>query len=405
MLSVEQAQQLVIEHARPRPAEALPLTPELLGLVLAEDVVSDLDMPPFDKSLVDGYAVRASDLRDGHAELLVAEEIVAGVVPQREVTPGRCARIMTGAMIAPGADAVVMIERTQALDEHRVRIQEAVKQGQNILPRGTEMRLGETVLQAGTVLRPQELGLLATVGKVPVRVHRRPVVSILSTGNEVVEPSVRPRDGQIRNSNAPMLAGQVVRAGGKPHYLGIARDTLESLRPLVARGLQADVLLLSGGVSAGKLDLVPQVLQELGVTPVFHKVAMKPGKPLFFGTRGDTLGDALVFGLPGNPVSSLVGFELFARPGIRLMMGKPPGTQLLSAKLAVDFAHRGDRPTYHPAKLALSADGWEATPVPWFGSPDLRAIASANAFVVFAPGERKYARGETVQALAPAQDA
>jgi molybdopterin molybdotransferase len=395
VLSVEQAQHLVIEHSRRRAPAFAPLGPELLGLVLAEDVTSDLDMPPYDKALVDGYAVRAEELADGEAELEVVEEIIAGTPPRCEVTPARCARIMTGAMIPTGTDAVVMFERTQAVGEERVRILERVKTGQNILPQGKEMRRGDKILQAGTKLRPQELGLLATVGKASTLIYPRPVVAVLSTGDEVVEPSENPGPGQIRNSNGTMLMGQITRAGAMPRYVGIARDTLDSLRPLVAEGLNADVLLLSGGVSAGKLDLVPQVLEELGVTPIFHKVAMKPGKPLFFGVKHDTL----VFGLPGNPVSSLVGFELFVRPALRRLMGKEPGTELMPAKLAIDFAHRSDRPTYHPAKLQASGDGWQATPVPWFGSPDLRALAGTNAFVRFEAGERSYRRGDDVKVL------
>ncbi len=397
MLSVEQAQHLVIEHARRRPAEVLTLSPELLGLVLAEEVASDLDMPPFDKSLVDGYAVRTADFQGGEARLLVLEEIVAGSLPRMEVSAGCCSRIMTGAAIPRRCDAVVMLERTKSIDAERVHLADAPQAGQNILRRGREMRRGDVVLAAGTVLRPQELGLLATVGKVQVVVYRQPVVAILSTGNEVVEPSLTPNDGQIRNSNALMLAGQVARAGAKPHYLGIARDTLDSLRPMAAEGLKSDVLLLSGGVSAGKLDLVPQLLQELGVTPVFHKVEMKPGKPLFFGVKGDRL----VFGLPGNPVSSLVGFELFVRPALRIMMGKAADIALLPATLAVDFSYRTDRPTYHPARLELTDAGLQATPVPWFGSPDLRALSAANGFVRFEKGERSYERGEAVQVLMP----
>jgi molybdopterin molybdotransferase len=266
------------------------------------------------------------------------------------------------------------------------------------MPRGREMRAGEVVLRAGVILRPQELGLLAAVGRHAIEVYRPPAVSLLSTGDELVEPSAKPGPGQIRNSNATLLAGQVVRAGGKPHYLGIARDTVESLRSLITEGLRSDVLLLTGGVSAGKLDLVPGVLQELGVQPIFHKVAMKPGKPLFFGKKDQTL----IFGLPGNPVSALVGFELFVRPALNMMLGRPePTPKYVSARLGAKVAHNSDRQTYHPARLEVTDDGWVVTPVPWHGSPDLRGITQANAFAVFEPGERQYRQGDSVPVLAP----
>jgi molybdopterin molybdotransferase len=292
-----------------------------------------------------------------------------------------------------------MMERTELVEEDRVRIGEPPKKaGQNILPQGREMRRGEVVLKAGVVLRPQEIGTLAAVGCTQVPVYRRPTVAVVPTGDEIVEPQEKPSSGHIRNSNASMLQGQIARAGARPMYLGIARDNLASLRQLITKGLEHDVLVLSGGVSAGKLDLVPGVLQELGVTPIFHKIAMKPGKPLFFGVKGDTI----VFGLPGNPVSSLVGFELFVRPALRVMMGQTEtGTTLLPAKLACDFTYSTDRPTYHPARLELSTDGWHVRPVTWFGSADLRAISSANAFVLFNTGENVYHEGDAVEVLAP----
>jgi molybdopterin molybdotransferase len=221
-------------------------------------------------------------------------------------------------------------------------------------------------------------------------------VAILSTGDEVVEAAQVPGPGQIRNSNSPMLLAQVTRAGGLPRYLAIARDRLDSLRPLVAEGLQASVLVLSGGVSAGKLDLVPGVLQELGVQAHFHKVEMKPGKPVFFGTRGATL----VFGLPGNPVSALVCFELFVRPALRRLGGHSAlGPWLVSAVLTEDFAYKTDRPTYHPAWLEAGEQGWRVRPVPWFGSPDLRGLIRANAFVVFPPGDLRHRAGQVCAVL------
>jgi molybdopterin molybdotransferase len=399
MLTVEEALQLVLRHATPRSAVRVPLSPACLGLVLAEDVASDLDMPPYTKSLVDGYAVRAADLAGGAGRLLVVDEIPAGRSPTLPLEAGQTARIMTGAELPAGADAVVMLERSEPLPDQRVYLRdERFKPGQNVLPRGREMRAGEVVLRAGTVLRPQELGLLATVGVKAPLVHQRPAAAILSTGDEVVEPGEQPNRGQIRNSNGTLLAAQAARAGAVTRYLGIARDRLDSLGPLVAEGLKNDVLVLSGGVSAGKLDLVPEVLKEQGVTPVFHKVAMKPGKPLFFGVKEDRL----IFGLPGNPVSALVGFELFVRPAMARLLGHAAtGPRIVAARMGVEFFYQTDRVTYHPAHLDFGEDGWVVTPIPWFGSPDLRAVSQANAFAVFHPDHPHYRAGERVSVLAP----
>src|SRR5438105_1384115 len=264
MLTVAEAQAIVLEQARPLPPEVLPLTPAALGLVLAEDIVSDLDMPPYDKALMDGYALHSADLPDGHGVLTVIEEITAGRTPQQPIGPGQAARIMTGAPLPIGADAVVMVERTRMEAEKLVAIEDKPpKPGQNILCRGREMRRGETILTAGSVLRPQEFGLLATVGRTAVMVHPAPRVAVLTTGDEVVEVGEVPGPGQIRNSNGPMLSAQIARVGGVARYLGIARDRPDSLRTHITEGLRSPVLVLSGGVSAGKLDLVPGVLQEL----------------------------------------------------------------------------------------------------------------------------------------------
>jgi molybdopterin molybdotransferase len=372
------------------------LGPAALGLVLAEDIQSDLDMPPWDKSMMDGYAVRTADVAEGRAVLAITEEIMAGQVPHKSIGLGQAARIMTGAPIPDGADAVVMVERTRNLEDGRVQMEDRPKPGQNILTRGREMRKGETVLRAGARLRPQEFGVLAAVGRARVKIHPKPHVAILPTGDEIVEVDVTPGPGQIRNSNGNMLLAQVCRAGAVPRALGIARDQVEHLRALVSEGLKADVLILSGGVSAGERDLVPGVLGDLGVEAVFHKVAMKPGKPVFFGVRGITL----VFGLPGNPVSSLVCFELFVRPALRRLQGQgDAGPFFVQARLAGDFNQRSDRPTYHPGQLLQRDDGWEVKPVPWFGSPDLRGLLEADAFVLFPAGEHKFKAGQSFPVL------
>jgi molybdopterin molybdotransferase len=402
-LSVAEAQALVLHHVRPVPPEPMTLSSAALGLVLAADIVSDLDMPPYHKSLMDGYAVRCADLPRGQATLEVVEEITAGQVPHHALEAGQVSRIMTGAPVPAGADAVVMVERTRLREDGRVEIEDRPPHpGQNILPQAAEMRRGDTVLPAGTVLRPQEFGVLATVGRTTVSVYPPPRVAILSTGDELVEPAEAPRAGQIRNSNGTMLVAQVCRAGGVPRYLGIGRDDPSALRPLVCDGLKASVLLLSGGVSAGKLDLVPGVLREAGVAAHFHKVEMKPGKPVFFGTAPRIGGGepTLVFGLPGNPVSVLVCFELFVRPALRRLRGHAdPGPHFVSAVLDEDFAYRTDRPTYHPAYLEPVATGRAVRPVPWFGSADLRALTQANALILLPPGDHRHRKGQAFEVL------
>ncbi|MBM3993022.1 MAG: molybdopterin molybdotransferase MoeA [Planctomycetes bacterium] len=408
MLGVADALKIVLENVQPlAPIEAA-ISYESLGLVLAEDVASDLDLPPFDKAMMDGFALRAADLVDGKAELTIVEEIPAGKTPTVEVKAGQASRIMTGAPVPRGIDAVVMIERCEVVGT-RVRTNEPrVRAGLNILHRGKEMRTGEVVLHVGARLRPQELGLLAAVGRTRVQLQPRPSVAIVSTGDEIVDASVMPSAAQIRNSNGPMLAAQVARAGAIPRFLGIARDDVNHLRALIAEGLQADMLILSGGVSAGKLDLVPGVLSELGVKALFHKVEMKPGKPILFGVAPPAHAQRLspggarettVFGLAGNPVGSMVGFELFVRPGIRKLMTLEPGPCWIRARLTKDHAYRTDRPTYHPARLTLTDTGFTVKPTVWFGSPDLRGVLSANAFVLLPEGDHNHRAGDTMMVL------
>lgn len=398
MLSVAQAQEQVLARAQSLAPAVQPLGPAVLGQVLAEDVSSDLDMPPYDKALMDGYAARSADLAGGRAVLAVVDEVLAGQTARRAVCPGEAVRIMTGAPVPAGADVVVMVERTRDLGEGRIEVADKPpRPGQNIWPQAQEMRRSEVVLPTGAVLRPQEIGLLAAVGRRSVRLYPRPRLAVLSTGDELVEADQVPGPGQIRNSNGPALGALAARAGAVPDYLGIARDEPEALATLIGKGLEADVLALSGGVSAGKRDLVPEVLARLGVAGHFHKVEMKPGKPVFFGTRGSTL----VFGLPGNPVSAIVCFELFVRPAVRRLAGRAdPGPRTVLARLAEDFAHRSDRPTYHPARLVDGPDGREVRPVPWLGSPDLRGLTRANAFLILPPGERTYRAGEKHPVLA-----
>jgi len=406
MLTVDQAIAAILAEVHTLATTRVALG-DALGLVLAEDAVSDLDSPPFDKALMDGYAVRSADASEGRAELRVIEEVFAGQVPQRVVGAGEATRIMTGAPIPSGADAVVPVEHTRGVPDapsvrDTIRIETSpTKPGRNILARGASLHAGDLVLAAGRQLRAQELGALAELGKSEFAVIRRPRVAVLATGDELVPVDQSPGPGQIRNSNEAMLVAQLRQMGADPLPLGIAHDNVELLREKIADGLQADMLLLSGGVSAGKLDLVPAVLESLGVRQVFHKVQVKPGQPLWFGVASSPPlilggGDSCyVFGLPGNPVSSMVCCELFVRTALRRLMGLVPAEPTpLRAKLTADHHNNNTRPTYHPAKYELTRDGPIVHTVRWVGSADLCGTVAANCTVLFPPSERTFSAGE-----------
>ena len=413
MIGIEEARQYVLEQAQPRSTETVSLS-EGYNRILRQAAVSDIDSPPHDKALMDGFAIRSADVAAASASLHVVEQITAGDVPRRTLQAGECARIMTGAPIPTGADAVIMIEQAEAVGHATPKDRTAVAQatdvvfpevrvspGQNIMRRAASLAKGETVLAAGCRLGSAEIGLLAEIGHVAIEVAARPQVSILATGNELVPPDQRPEPGQIRNSNSSLLHALTCEAGGTPHLQGIAPDDAEELRAAIAAGLEHDVLILSGGVSAGVLDLVPAMLAECGVEPIFHKVRLKPGKPIFFGVRRQTDRPAtLVFGLPGNPVSSLVGFHLFVRPALQAMMtGEAEPRETATARLAQAFSHRGGRPTYWPAKLLIRQGILEASPLDWKGSADQKTVAAADGFVYFPEPPREYQPGDVVEVL------
>ncbi len=419
MLSVAEALDAILKEAQPAP----PLTVELadaLGLITAEAVISDVDSPPFDKALMDGFAVRSADVAAPDARLRIIEHVIAGMIPSRPVTAGTATRIMTGAPLPEGVDCVIKVEDTRiepppskqssptanpAIVGGTVVIRGTAAAGANIIRRGTSLRSGQTVLPAGRLMRPQEVGALAEVGKERLSVYPRPTVGILATGDELVPVGTKPGPGQIRNSNGAMLGAQTQRAGGRPMLLGIARDNPAALRERIAVGLESDVLLLSGGVSEGTHDLVPSELAALGVRNVFHKVLMRPGKPLWFGVweRPNSRPGSrrtYVFGLPGNPVSSLVCFEVFVRSCLQRLLGhEPAGPQPVRARLTQDHVARGERPTYNPAQLRWDAGGPQVTPARWHGSSDLQAMVEANAVAVFPGGDASYERGTLIEVI------
>lgn len=403
MLDVQQALEAILADNPAAAGQPVPLA-DALGLVLANDIASDIDSPPHDKSMVDGYAVKQLDLAAGPVVLTVNEEVTAGQVPTLPVQAGTASRIMTGAPVPEGTEAVVMIERTQLVEGagvEQVRIDsQPLSEGANVMPQGSSLQAGQVILSAGRQLRPIEIGLLAEVGHDPVAAIVPPEVAILPTGNELVAASEVPAAGQIRNSNGPLLEAQLRRCGAKPLQLGICGDDDAMLDKLIATGLSADILLLSGGVSAGVLDLVPAALARQQVQEVFHRVKIKPGKPVWYGRCHEQGRNCHVFGLPGNPVSSLVCFEVFVRPLIDQLAGrKSSGLVRTEARLTDSFLQRGDRPSYHPSYCQLGSNGLEVQPLDWLGSADQKTLTAANCLACFPAGECEYDAGSQLQVL------
>lgn len=399
MLTIDEALRRVVDAVQPLTPANWPLS-ACLGLTLAAEIISDVDSPPFDKALMDGYAVRSADLATGQATLAVIEQVTAGQVPRKTVQPGTASQVMTGAPLPPGADAVVRIEDTRADGGQVIMKESRVSPGMNVMRRGAALRIGERVMTAGMPLSPARIAALAELGHAAPLVYPRPRASVLATGDELVAMHETPGPGQIRNSNEPMLTAQLAEWGLVVRSLGIARDSHADLSAKIEQGLQGDLFVLSGGVSAGKLDLVPAALAAAGVETAFHKVDMRPGKPVWFGIRRWTdRSPCYVFGLPGNPVSSMVCCELFVRAAVRRLVGLDPAIpQPQFARLQHNYASRGDRPTFHPAELTTTAQGLTARLVAWQGSSDLRATVEANGTIFMPAGERSFHEGDAVEA-------
>ena len=358
-LTFEQARDCVLQEvvAHGLPMEMAPLL-ESAGRVLAETIRADRDYPPFPRSARDGFAVRSADLP---GTLRVIGEVRAGELYAGSVGTSEAVEIMTGAPLPNGADAVLMVEHARR-DGNRITTDRTLKAGENFSPLGIEARAGGEVLAPGKRLGYAEIALLAMVGRERLSVYAKPRVAILPTGDEIVEAGEVPENFQIRNSNAFSLAVQVARAGGIPEILPIARDNYESTRSLAERGLQSDLLLLSGGVSAGKYDIVERVLADLGAKFYFDRVLIQPGQPVVFGAAKQKF----FFGLPGNPLSTMVTFELFARAAIERLSGASEAPlPLLRAKITREFRHKTGLTRFLPA--CLSENGATVTPQPWQG--------------------------------------
>lgn len=398
MLHYLEARHQVIEAVRGRAtrpaAEGVPLEASL-GRVLAEEVTADRDYPPFDRSTRDGFAVRAADLGTVPATLKRLGEIKAGEAFPGTVGAGECVQIMTGAPVPAGADAVVMIEHTELKGE-QVVVKRGVEPEANVVTRGREARAGASLLAAGTRIGYPEISLLGQVGKARVQVYRRPRVAVLSTGDEVVAVEARPGATQIRNSNSYSMAAQVILSGGEPVLLGNARDDVGELERLVRRGLEEDLLVVTGGVSMGKYDLVEAVLRRLGAEFAFDAVAIRPGRPAVFGCCQGKF----VFGLPGNPVSTMVTFLLFVAPALALLGGAAaPPLRFLKARLAGPVQQGTQLTLFLPARLEGQGSEVRVHPLPWQGSGDVVALTRSDCFLVVPDDVKELAAGAWVDVL------
>ena len=397
MLSVAEALERVLTGVAVLGAESVPLG-EALGRVLAEPVVAGREIPPWDNSSMDGYALRAADTETASQEhpvtLPVVGEVAAGRVAAREIGPGQACRILTGAPLPPGSDSVVPQEEVSR-DGGHVSLRRPVQRGAYVRPRGEDIRSGDRILEAGSVLRPAALGVLAALGHARVSVCRRPTVGRALHGDELVDPGSPLGPGQIPDSNTYSLCGLVVEAGAIPLSLGIARDRREELVERFRRGLEANVLVSSAGVSVGDRDFVREAVKALGARLDFWKVNMRPGKPLTFGR----IGECLFFGLPGNPVSSMVTFELFVRPVLRRLGGhRALGRPRIRARALEPIDNPGSRPGYLRVRLESRNGTLGARPTGEQGSAILRSMLLADGLAVL-PGDTKVPEGGEVDVI------
>ena len=359
-----------------------------LNRVLAQDILSDMDMPPFDKSAVDGYACRKEDLNN---ELEIIEIISAGKAPEKTILKNQCSKIMTGAMMPKGADSAIMIEDTEIIDNKKIKyLKDKVKV--NICYKGEDFKNGVIVLKKGTVIKPQHIAVLASVGCARPLVSKKIKVAIIPTGDELVEPKEKPTISQIRNSNAYLLLSNVEKISAIPNYVGIAKDSKESIFKMISKALSDnnDIILLTGGVSMGDYDYVPEIMKKLNIKILFDSIATQPGRPTVFGVRENQF----IFGLPGNPVSSFVQFELLVKPLIYKMMGhnyKP-----LNIKLPMGIEYNRKRSTRKSWLPVYINEQGQIIPLDYHGSAHINAFTSADGLISIPIGETTLKKGEIV---------
>ena len=386
MIAFEEALNIVISSAIQLDTESV-LLGQSMNRVLACDVVSDMDMPPFNKSAVDGFACRTEDIA---FPLTVVEVIKAGQVPVQSVGSRQCSKIMTGAMIPEGADAVIMIEDTTENPKGEIHF-DGKKIVANICYRAEDIRKGQMVLEKGTRIHPGHIAVLASVGCVMPMVYRQPVVAVLSTGDELVEPAETPKPSQIRNSNAAQLTAQISAINAVPLYFGIVPDDEKQTRKSIEKALsEADVVLLTGGVSMGDFDFVPKILEELKVNILFSSIAVQPGKPTVFGQREGKY----IFGLPGNPVSSFVQFEMLVKPLLYAISGHTYRPVEFKQPLLVDYSRKNNQRRAFVPVTFLQSDG--VVPIDYHGSAHIHAYVAADGIMSVPPGVSQFKKGDLV---------
>ncbi|UCD71637.1 MAG: molybdopterin molybdotransferase MoeA [Syntrophobacterales bacterium] len=396
MISVDEAMNRILARIHVLGLEKVDIISSL-GRVLGEDIVAPRDIPPIDNSAMDGYAIRSVDIKGASREspvfLKVIEELPAGALPQRSITKGEAVRIMTGAPIPTGADTVVMVEDTERAGE-RVSVFQGVPPGENIRRAGEDVKKGDRVISKGSLIHPAEVGMLASVGRAFVYVHQRPVVAILCTGDELVDVDEEIADHKIVSSNSYTLSAQVMECGGLPLQLGIAKDDPHEIEQRLRQGLRADVILSSAGVSVGDYDLVKDVLAGIGFQMEFWRVAMRPGQPLAFGT----IGGKPTFGLPGNPVSSMISFEEFVRPSLLKMMGyKNLFRPVVEAVLKEEIRKKSGRRYFMRARVSLEGDRYVVTTTGPQGSGILSSMVEANGLLIVPEERTEIKAGERIR--------
>lgn len=396
MIKFEKAYAIALNKAKRLNTVKIPVE-RSIGRVLAENVKARIDIPPFDKSAMDGYALRAGDISKVPQALRCKGVIKAGRSPKETIKRGESIKIMTGSPLPVGADSVVMVEYTEKDSKKNcVRVLKGVGSGENVCLRGEDIRRGDLVLRRGRLMRAPEVAIAATLGHAKVKVYRMPSVAILNTGDEIVEPGGVLRHGNIYNSNGPMLTSLLSSMNVDVEYLGIAKDSKSNLRRSISRGLKKDILLVSGGVSMGDYDLVPAALKDCGVKKIFHKIRIKPGKPVFFGVKNDRL----IFGVPGNPISTYLAFAILIKPVIEKMMGIKPVLNVKRGTLMQSYYHKPGRKHFVPAHVSERGGRLKVYPVRGYhGSADMASLAQANAFMVIEgniSGLRRHSRVEVV---------
>ena len=389
MIELEKAFEMVRENCFEMETEHLEVE-KITGRVCMEDLFSKIDMPPFDKSAMDGFAFKHTE---GDGRYRKIGTLQAGGFSSIELGEDECASIMTGAPLPAGADTVIMIEATEQEGDD-IHFRKTPPRGSNICYKGEDIKKGELIFEKGRMIKSSDIALITASGYSKVKVSKIPGISVLNTGTEIIEPGNDLKFGQIYNTNGIMLRSLCEKYGLKTKYLGIAQDDESSLTEKISEGMKSDILLISGGVSMGEFDLVPEILEKLGTEKIFHKIRIKPGKPVFFGKKGK----CLIFGLPGNPLSNFVGFELLVKTAVKKMTGENNSVPLfMKGFIQNSFSHKGNRKNFYPAEIKNENGKVNIYPVISNGSADIFSLSKSNGFLVADINRSKYEPGDEIE--------